>query len=245
MSKFIIYGTPRSGTTLLVSLLDDHPAVFCVGEALKKRHANIRHAEYAYEVYRRRNLVSRIRDIVSRRGLLEDYLDFLYGRPGYEAVGFKFHHVHGRRFPTIVDYFREHDVRVVRIKRRNLLKKHVSAVTARARNVYATDRELEVFKVSLDTDTLVGDLDALAREEDEIERTVAGLATTTVVYEDLCADFEAAGSKVLRFLGVSDHERTLATPIKKINPDDLASIVENYDAVRRVLEGTAYEAFLS
>lgn len=32
MTKFIVFTTPRTGSTLLVKSLDTHPEIFCAGE---------------------------------------------------------------------------------------------------------------------------------------------------------------------------------------------------------------------
>jgi hypothetical protein len=48
--------------------------------------------------------------------------------------------------------------------------------------------------------------------------------------------------EVMEFLGVE--KMPLASDLKKINPDNLSELVNNFDDVRAALSGTRYEKYL-
>ena len=78
MNKFIIYGTKRTGSSLMVSLLDSHPEILCVGEAIKINSKGIKHYKFSYDSYRKKNLISFMMHYLSRDKNLEKYLNFIY-----------------------------------------------------------------------------------------------------------------------------------------------------------------------
>ena len=47
MTKFVIFTTPRTGSTLLIKSLDNHPEVLCAGEVFFFKGA-IYHNEWRY-----------------------------------------------------------------------------------------------------------------------------------------------------------------------------------------------------
>ena len=56
-------------------------------------------------------------------------------------------------------------------------------------------------------------------------------------------DKPAQLARIEQFLGVGHEE--LATPVVKINPDDMRQYVENYDEVAEFLRGTEFEQYLT
>ncbi|MBL0732410.1 MAG: hypothetical protein JJW03_06135 [Desulfosarcina sp.] len=64
-----------------------------------------------------------------------------------------------------------------------------------------------------------------------------------ITYEAFLNNYAEPYKKMLSFLGV----KQWATPqskLKKLNPDSLRGIIENYDEVASVFKGTLYEKFL-
>ena len=51
MTKFVIFTTPRTGSTLLIKSLDAHPEILCAGELFFFKGA-IYHTEYKYSFWR-------------------------------------------------------------------------------------------------------------------------------------------------------------------------------------------------
>ena len=64
-----------------------------------------------------------------------------------------------------------------------------------------------------------------------------------VVYEDFVSDPETWSRRMLEFLGVGEI-RTLCSPHKKVNPDSLEQMIENYEEVCTLLEKTPYREYL-
>jgi hypothetical protein len=65
-----------------------------------------------------------------------------------------------------------------------------------------------------------------------------------ITYEQFFADYPQESEKVLRFLGLETTAMEFPPFLKKINPDSLRDLIENYDQVVTVLTGTPYQEFL-
>jgi hypothetical protein len=64
-----------------------------------------------------------------------------------------------------------------------------------------------------------------------------------ITSEDFFRNDSETAEKILDFLGVEECE-IRAPKLKKLNPDSVKQIIENYDEIFEVIKGTSYERFL-
>lgn len=243
MEKFFIMGTQRTGTTLLISLLNSSPIILCVGEALHPMAASknkILNWEYSYQNYLRHSITKQGLHIFNRSGILKRYLKDLYSHTQFEAIGFKLLLYQTHRFSTLQKYFLENQVKVIKTNRKNYLKKYVSLSIARQRKLYGSSEKLETLKITIDKTLIINELNKIKEDDAFVENYIKGLRVINISYEDILADMDAQCLKIMDFLGLDPSEK-LKSKLVKMNPDNLEEIIENYDEIKNILTGSEYE----
>lgn len=250
-ANFVILGTQRTGTTLVRTSLNSHPDILCCGEVflLGKRPYSKADGFWSYS---RLNIRNRVRALLSPKKAAADYLDQLYSRPGYAAIGFKLMLGHCLKRPHIWPLLLDKNTKFILVRRRNSLKTLVSRRSASESGVYHISRTLSVGSavddwqargVKLDPTTIIEELDAISRELDAWRTRLTGdIPQIEVVYEDYTRDVGGENERILDFLGV--RQLPLTSDLKKVNPDDLGQSIMNYDEVALALKDTRYQEYL-
>lgn len=240
MNKFIVLSTQRSGSSFVCSLLDSHPRIRCLEEIFMRRNRNA----ITYRSYRNASLRRRLEHLLERRRSIESYLAGVYdAQPDLDAVGFKLMYEQVQRYPELVDWCRSNDVMVVHLIRMNALKTIVSRQVALKRGVYLSTKPVKPVTVSLNTSRLVPELERAARLVDTNRSIFSSLPYTELFYEHFLARRGEELGRVLSFLGCDDDVQ-LTSDLVKTSPDSLATLIDNYEDVRRRLAGTRFEPFL-
>lgn len=240
MTEFLIAGTQRTGTTLMVTLLDSHPDILCVGESFNLgNNQNIYHQEYSYVRHCRKSIWQKLMHILGRDKLVEEYLNELYSNPEYKAIGFKYMQSHTRRFPMVVPYILKNNIRVIHVTRENELKVLVSLRAAQARGSFHSYKEVEAKSINIPVDGLLDKLNKIQRNNNYWANTFEGsVPYLKVSYESLQGNRDFEVDRIMKFLGM-DFCR-LNTPLVKMNPTDLSLVVENYNEVSNCLVDTEF-----
>lgn len=253
MTRFVIVGVQRTGTTLVRTTLDSHPDILCLGEVFVaasglwiRRQCGAtmelwQQQELSYRRYVTGSVLHRMGHIAWRRHLVSNYLDWLYDRKDAFAIGFKFMFNQLRGFPSVVPYIRENRIRVIHVVRENAFDTYLSRVTMRARGFsHSTSHAAQQVKVEIPVDGLVRELENIRQAGEQwagiFQHDVPYLR---ISYEEFVANRAAEMSKAAEFLCV-DHGVALHSNLKKLNKGRLSDIVTNLDEVRRCLEGTAF-----
>lgn len=221
---FVILCLGRTGSTHLGSLLGSHPDIHCFGELFTDRKGTLDEAF----------IKSPIEDPV-------EYVAQLTAPLTEPVVGFKLPLNSIRTHPGALRLLEPDDLRIIRLRRLNLLA------------LFASRRLLATTRVSRSTRGDYGDttvtLDpqhclAVFRRMEEHERYLDGLAegkpVFDITYEDL-----AAGQRLddlQSFLGVDPV--TLESRFKRIRSRPLSETIENWPEVAEALRGSPYERFL-
>lgn len=244
--RFVILGTQRTGTILLMGLLDSHPAIVCTGELFQHKADLVQHSVPRYRLYVASSLRDRIFYLAARRRSIQSYLDGVFMTLDAPAVGFKLMLDQARRFPAVLDYLRAHDFKVIHIVRQNLLKMYISRFRARQTGVYLSTESAEKVLLHVPVDSLVEELAALEEEQETLQSLVSRLSldSVTVSYESIASRARQSElRRLLLFLGV-DPDVHLEPRSTKITPDDLGEAIANYEEVVTALADTAYQRFL-
>lgn len=250
-ANFVILGAQRTGTTLIRTSLNSHADILCCGEVFLLGRRPYSKAD-GFWSYSRLNVRNRIRALLSPKKATADYLDQLYSRPGYAAIGFKMMLSHCLKRPYIWPLLLDKNTKFILVRRRNSLKTLVSRRSASESGVYHISRTLNVGSavddwqargVNLDPATIINELDTISREYDTWQARLTGnIPHIEVVYEDYTQDISGGNERILDFLGV--RRLPLTSDLEKVNPDDLGQSIKNYDEVAFALKDSQYEKFL-
>jgi hypothetical protein len=182
--------------------------------------------------------------VLARKTLIFAYLDQLADMQGeVDAFGFKLMYGQVRRYPEVVDWCRDYQVRVVHLVRRNTLKMMVSREIAKRRGVYLSMKSLKPIKVMLKVKRLPLELERLESMVVKYREVFSSNCYLDVEYEQLISHCDGETNRILRFLGF-EHDGPLHSKLVKTSSDSLMELVENYQQVCAALRGTPYEILL-
>lgn len=244
MTKFVILGMQRTGTSWIETLLDSHPNIRCLGEIFyfsKGRFPFIkprgRRTELSYRRYIEYSLNRKVCHYIAKAKMVNNCLDQLYDVPNYSAIGFKLMYDQARQFPMIIDYFRKQNVKIIHVVRNNVLKTLVSLVASKKRRLVHTTENVRADKVYLHITLLFWRLKKIDKQNKFWINYFADYEANyfKIEYEELLRNFENEQEKLLRFFGIGFNFK-LTSQLKKINPDKIGNILINYGEVKKCLE---------
>lgn len=222
--RFVLFGRGRSGSTALVSLLNQVPGIQCDGEVLCHRVARPRM-----------------------------HVDALCARSAAPCYGCKILSFHlsslqpiesGRDF---VAQLAADGYRIIYLKRDDILRHALSNVHARAvrfhekKDVPAAARKAMVVDPEAVSRWMHGSLGLDAYEADLLE----GVPHLSLTYErDIQneSDHQNTVNRICRYLGVQSH--TVACEYRKVTPPSIRELVANYDELERYLNTTALAPYV-
>jgi LPS sulfotransferase NodH len=260
MTRFILLGHARCGSTLLVCSLMKHPDIHLFGELFN-----------TFEEERQRSFRSGVRlwqAAPANRGgaAAPDPNDFYrYGDDGvaflrrnvfYEharaplAIGFKLFYQQARSTPgarRVWRYLSEHqEIRVVHLVRRNLLESLLSLRVALATDEWTLPRgqaptSPALLRLRLEAEECEHYFVRIERQRERARRRFRGHAMMEVEYErDLCGRFEEMVREVERFLGVPEGGSPSLPELEKQGVGELSERISNYEELRRHFRRSPY-----
>jgi LPS sulfotransferase NodH len=250
MQKFVVIGIHRTGTTLLVTLLDSHPEITCMGEAFLDVDRYIGPEMPSFRRYLNRSFPDIQISPGMEKTVIYNFLDCLYNTAA-RAVGFKLMQSDFEAYPAILNFLQDRNIKIIHIHRKNLLKIYVSRLKARTSGIYDSRHPKYVKneylhrKTHVPVDTLKKRLDFLSMQFKALKRIILSLKVDflTIKYEDLDRNREKEMQKILSFLYL-DTTIQLNTPLQKVSHNRLEKRIENYGEVVEELENTEYSIFL-
>lgn len=240
--RFLVVGVARTGSTLLLSLLNAQPRVIAFGEVfrgdgrigwdmppfLTRQGASVTqlHAERPIEF---------LETEVFRRWPRE-----------VSAVGFKLFYYHARtgRHAAVWDYLKDQpDLAVIHIKRLNVLEQYLSLRVAHATDVWssATGAAPAAEPIVLAPEACLRHFEEVRAQEDACDAFFHSHAMHSLTYEDLVADQASA------LAGVAAHLDVELTPVKpsirRQRTQPLTEAIANYAELRSYFAGSRWEEF--
>lgn len=242
-TKFIILGRGRSGSTWLRTLLNSHEHIRCFGELFNAKTLGKNSIGWSVPGYRTKGAqltqlqtdpVAFVRDEV-----------FAPMPVHIEAVGFKLFYYHARNgdLEAIWDYLQALELKVLHIKRRNLLASCLSTVAAADTGFYKLKpnqteaSKTRTYEISYETCLKYFE----ATREFEGKYSDYSPNTLSVCFEDLVADPELETDKIQRFLGVEP--KRLSSPLQRQNRMQLKQRIKNFNELKTRFSGTPYAMF--
>jgi len=207
--RFIILARSRTGSNLLVSLINRHPRLHCLGEIFKDRHDRELDAmmKRAFPRYPRR---------IEAGGT-----KVFYYHPRDDESGELWHRL------TAID-----GLSVIHLRRQNLLRSIVSQRIAQGTGNWrsvdgATSRPSKTVTLSVDE---LGTLFGQVRQwEREAEERFAGHRVLELTYEALAEDMVGTFRKATDFLQVKPIPPV--THLSRQNPESLSELIDNFDVL--------------
>jgi LPS sulfotransferase NodH len=241
-TRFVIVGIARTGSTLLLSLLNGHSRIQAFGELFRRPDA-IGWDVHPYQDHQGERILGLYRSDPCR--FIETKVWGRWPR-GQGAVGFKIFYYHAREAPfsAVWDHLaRDDEIRVIHIKRRNILAQYLSLQVAHRTNVWSsTERAAGAPEpIRLDPEECRKHFAWVRGLEDEADAFFAGHRMLQVSYEGLLADRTGEMGRVHRFLGVPEEDVEARTRRQRTVP--LREAIANYDELSAVFDGTQWADF--
>jgi LPS sulfotransferase NodH len=173
--------------------------------------------------------------------------------PSHVFIGSKQNMLAVRDDARMAGAIRAAGLRVVRLRRRNLVKAAVSQIRAEQ---YAQKMERETGErpwaikrgrptlgpSAIDPDLLVKRIGIMDQCDRRLMQAFAPAETLDIAYEDIAASLDAVVARVRDYLDVP--QTPFKVPFDKATPDRLEDAIVNFDEVRARLAGTALAAQL-
>lgn len=238
--RFVIVGTARTGSTLLLNLLNASPHALSFGE-LFRGDGRIGWDTEPFQTYQSARLARLIEDDPLRFLAAEVFRKW----PGeVRAVGFKIFYYHARtgRQAAVWDAIRDDpDIILIHIKRVNLLEQYLSLMVAHATNVWSVSNRpaAEPAPIVLDPPSCRRHFEEVRAYEHACEALFAGRDPETVTYEELVADRGAAMGRIYERLGLPIEPGEAR--IVKQRTRSLRHAIANYNELGDFFSGSEWE----
>lgn len=240
--KFIILGAGRTGSTFLKGLLNSHSRIVCFSEIFQKK-SQINWGLPGFLKSGGKLALHRDNPV----GFLNDHI-FCRQPSNIAAVGFKMFYYHAPNSwgEPIWSFLKEReDIRIIHIKRKNILKTHLSLKRAEMTDVWVKktkkDAEEAPFTITLDYGECLDSFINIREFEKNYDAFFRSHPKIEVFYEDLAKRREPVMRRVQDFLCIR-REPTKPDTVKQ-STRPISRIVSNYPALKERFKGTEWESF--
>lgn len=219
--KFIIISTSRTGSTLLMALLNDHANINCEGEIFK--NLNGKSCELIWgEFFNNRSQKTK-------------------------QVGFKLFYSHPRgEDKKIWDIISEDkDVKIIHLMRKNILRIFLSQKIGLKNKLWTenifkpNNTPLESKKVALDFQEAQAAFHKISDYQDKTKKLFKNHSYLETYYEDIVADRESELKNIFHFLGLP--KMKVSADNKKQNPENLNELIDNYSEFKDYFKDTQWK----
>jgi hypothetical protein len=242
--RAIILTTQRTGSTFLVGCLRSHPDINCITELLVGAHLD------PPAMFRTSRVLTKASRFVMGGGWWPTRaIRRFYASSDKPASVFKIMYNQASNRPTLNCLAGDRDVRVLHLRRRNLLKMHVSQLLMpRRRNLIwepHTTVPLPPVTTRVDPALAIEQMRKAQARYRHFEEVFAGHPRLPLVYEELIEDQRlrpSEGRRICDFLGVED--RPMGSSFIKLNPESLEAMVTNYGELADAVSRTEFAEML-
>lgn len=254
MQKFIILGIHRTGSVFLQSLLDSHSQIKAGGELFNPGWKMKKKFRRELPTKAQRSLV---RTRIKRPIRFLEQAFFGHYAGDYDVVGFRLFYNQGilkDGSRPIWDYLRElPDLKVLHLKRRNILARYCSLKLARRTKVWGVSDSASHLKrmmafgkksfkpVHLDYSECLKVFEKTRRWEEGSEHFFKNVPMMEILYENLAGDYVEVTNLIQDFLGVQREK--LSSSRKKQNIQPLSESISSYDQLKKQFAGTQWIEF--
>lgn len=221
-SNFVIVAHARSGSQMLISLLDSHPFIDCSGEKFNRKNQEECDFHYA------------------------EYIAPMANNPS-TITGFKLSYPlrTGKRNDIWSKIRSNKQVKVIHLYRSNLLRAYLSwAIATKTEKWMGRGKQptLADKKIKIDTTHCRNWISRMADLHTLVQYDFRHHALFSVSYENFLSDPKKSG-QILDFLEVNSVVE-LSTDLVKQNPEPLDQLIENYESFAIAFQKTKWGVFL-
>mmetsp|Transcript_21272 Transcript_21272/g.59137 ORF Transcript_21272/g.59137 Transcript_21272/m.59137 type:complete len:295 (-) Transcript_21272:179-1063(-) len=201
--RFIVIAEPRTGSTLLVDSLDEHPEILAHREVLRfdnwDLHAFRDSVKQQFQAAMSLRELKHIQSHLKRNATF--YINHIFDvNDGRKAVGFKMFHWH-LRWMEALKVLKDPGVKKIVLYRKSLLAKITSHQVAGATGGF--HGRITHDHIKLDVERAVESAEATLTWFACVRDAIADQEYAVVAYEDLDQNFQSAMHRLTDFLGVS------------------------------------------
>lgn len=147
--------------------------------------------------------------------------------------------------PGLLSYLKKNNIKIILLLRENILRNALSDLRARSTGIYHNQEDNEeqraqLTKLKVNTGDLQQKMNDIIRQNNKLAETVKDMDFIKIHYEDF-ADWENTMKKLENFLGVP--AASITAGAKKLNPDNLQDMIENFSEVNDWLQQNNYAGF--
>ena len=241
-TKFIILCRSRTGSNLLLNLLQFHQKIRLFHELFSNNYNPKifwdfinQDIEYIWQM-KQNNPVEFLDKLVFRE--MPKFIS---------AVGFKLFYYHAQkdREKGVWNYLKNaKNIRIIHLKRKNILKTYVSQETALRTNNWVSQGEypkLNYPSIYLNYDLVLRAFEQTRQREQEGEKLFSEHQMMNIIYEDLVQDYVKETKKIQDFLNVDYQPLCVST--RKQSQTSLAEQIRNYEELKLKFANTPWEEF--
>lgn len=251
--KFIILTRSRSGSNLLCSLLNSSAQISVSGELFQNRRDIIQWMHWV-PPHCRSQVAKDLRETSPTEFL--NKIVFRKFPQRIKAVGFKifYYHAHEGNESEVWDYLRDiPNLKIIHLKRRNLLKVHLSKALAERDKVYVKSKnkkfnsssvttEKSQFKpIYLDFNDCLEDFQTTQKSQKQYEEFFSRKEILEIIYEDFLKDYATQIERIQGFLGASPE--LLIASTEKQGKQPLSSSIENFYDLKEQFSNTPWSTY--
>src|SRR6478735_4090526 len=213
VKDFFILTAPRSGSTVLTRTLDQHPQIFCAGELFHPSD-KIYHAEWHFPFTGTKKKKGFSRKLFSLTNYIKGYISGVshikkfYSTRNEKAIrGFKLMNGHTKDFPSVWNYLKNQDLKVIVLIRKNTFREALSSFRARKIGVFhsADDASLAEQKINVNAALLKKRVEHLEAINENILRLSEDKDRIIITYEEF-ENWQQMLDKVFKFLNIEKIE---------------------------------------
>lgn len=220
--RFVVITRSRTGSNLLISLMNSHPQIEAKGEVFSRLEGKKTRVIYD-EVFPVKSDLS--------------------------CLGFKIFYYHpldskDRSIWKILEEDKE--IKIIHLQRKNLLRVHISRLIAGKTDAWTSREEAGISAddktVHISIDDLFSDIEESLDYIKNTKDRFCDHQVLEVFYEDLTAKRDQVMEDVFSFLDLP--MANLTSDLKKQNPEELSALVSNFDEVMNRLKASEYAYML-
>lgn len=232
-NRFVIFAQGRSGSTLLVDLMNSHPEIFTFGEIMQH---NV------------------VRNLRNPRRYAEGVCS-LSKRPttGFKVKVHQIEKIQGHDPKAVLTDFHQHGWKLIYLKRSNVLRHAISDVRTEKTGEYHNVKGAEVGgkratrqRIRMEMPELMKAIRFRETNLEQEARVLEGLPHLLIEYEKDLLGPEAqreSMNRVFAFLGLPPHDAE--TAFRKVTSRSIEDDIENFDEIRGELTRAGYDRFFS
>ena len=227
--RFVIFSSGRSGSTLLVSLLNSNPNIFCDGEILSRR------------VFDQKRVIHSKEKMSSK---------MVYG---FKFLTYQLQFTQKIDNPKeFMEHLHEDGFKIIYLFRRNIFRQALSIMYAEFRNTWHhksgkknNHQNGEMDKMTVDTERLVEIMEKLEKSAVDEADFLSNIPHIKITYEDdleKSEDHPNTMKTLMEFLSEDYYEPS--TNLMKISNNDLSTFIQNHQEITENLTHTRFNQYL-